>query len=223
LTGLGDSVTAGSHCDCADFVQDYAGLTRDRTGRTVSEHNLGVPGQTSVDLVGLVGEPETAQQLAGSDIVLVTIGANDLGDELGDWRNGSCTLTCFERAMPGLTANVGLVVAEIRRLRAGQPTEILVTDYWNVFRDGEVGAAMGADYQSLSDTVTRMANRAICAGASGAGATCVDLYAPFKADGSLDPTGLLAADGDHPNAAGHQVIARALAAHGWVELGGPAG
>lgn len=223
LTGIGDSVTAGSGCDCDDFVQDYAALTRDRTGRSVTEHNLGVPGQTSLDLVDLLRDPQTAQRLAGSDIVLVTTGANDLGDELGDWQDGRCDLACFRRAMPGLTANIRDVVGEIRRLRAGRPTEILVTDYWNVFRDGQVGAALGVDYQSLSDQVTRLANQAICAGATGSGAACVDLYAPFKADGSADPTGLLADDGDHPDAAGHQVIASALAAHGWRELGGPAG
>ena len=37
-------------------------------------------------------------------------------------------------------------------------------------------------------------------------------YVVFKgADGKTDPTSLLAADGDHPNARGHQRIAQALA------------
>ena len=43
--------------------------------------------------------------------------------------------------------------------------------------------------------------------------TYVDIYTPFKgADGSTDDTALLADDGDHPNAAGHQLIATALLA-----------
>jgi len=40
----------------------------------------------------------------------------------------------------------------------------------------------------------------------------VDLYSPFKGDGSKDPTSRLASDGDHPNSAGHQLIASALLA-----------
>lgn len=220
VTGLGDSVTAGSACDCDDFVQQYARLASRATGVRVTATNLGVPGQTSTDLADLVHRPDVARQVAASDIVLVTTGANDLADALGRWRDGSCALDCFENRLPAITADVASVVAEVRRLRAGLPTEILVTDYWNVFVDGEVGAALGADYVALSDRVTRMANTAICAGATRGGGTCIDLYAPFKGDdGSRDPTDLLADDGDHPSADGHRTIAEALAAHGWRELG----
>lgn len=221
VTGLGDSVTAGSACDCDDFVQQYARLTSRATGRPVTAANLGVPGQTSAGLADLVRRPEVARQLAGSDIVLVTTGANDLGGALGDWQDGSCTQACFDAAMPSIAANVADVVGEIRRLRAGRATEVLVTDYWNVFVDGQVGAALGPRYRTLSDRVTRQANSAICAGAQRGGGTCVDLYAPFKGDGSQDPTALLADDGDHPDADGHRAIAEALAAYGWHELAEP--
>jgi lysophospholipase L1-like esterase len=40
-------------------------------------------------------------------------------------------------------------------------------------------------------------------------ATYVDLEAAFHSRGT-DVTGLLAGDGDHPNAAGHRLIARLL-------------
>jgi lysophospholipase L1-like esterase len=218
VTGLGDSVTAGASCDCDDFVARYAELTRHSTGSEVSEHNLGVPGSTSADLVSLLSQPQTASTVAGSDIVLVTIGANDLAGELTDWQNGHCPLSCFAQAMPAIQANIAELVHGVQRLRTGRPTEILVTDYWNVFLDGAPAAPLGPSYHAISDQVTRLANTAICAGANSSGATCVDLYADFKADGSADPTPLLAVDGDHPDAAGHQVIAEALAAHGWAEL-----
>jgi lysophospholipase L1-like esterase len=43
------------------------------------------------------------------------------------------------------------------------------------------------------------------------GALYVSTYTAFKGPaGTNDPTGLLAADGDHPNAAGHQLIARTI-------------
>jgi lysophospholipase L1-like esterase len=38
----------------------------------------------------------------------------------------------------------------------------------------------------------------------------VDIYAPFEGAGDRNPTALLADDGDHPNAAGHRLIAKAL-------------
>jgi lysophospholipase L1-like esterase len=88
-----------------------------------------------------------------------------------------------------------------------------VTNYWNVFEDGDVGTAEnGGSFQSWSDLLTRAANAQICEAARRGGATCVDLYSPFKGDGSKNPTSRLAADGDHPNAAGHQLIASALLA-----------
>jgi lysophospholipase L1-like esterase len=38
----------------------------------------------------------------------------------------------------------------------------------------------------------------------------VDLYAPFKGNGTANPTKFLAGDGDHPNAAGYMLITSAL-------------
>ena len=89
-----------------------------------------------------------------------------------------------------------------------------MTTYWNVFEDGDVADRQrGPGFADWSDTVTVAANRAICATARTFGDTCVDLYAPFlSADGNRNPTPLLSSDGDHPNAAGHDVIARALLA-----------
>ena len=46
-----------------------------------------------------------------------------------------------------------------------------------------------------------------------------DLYAAFKGEhAERDPTNLLAADGDHPNAAGHRLIAQALLSAGLAPL-----
>jgi lysophospholipase L1-like esterase len=88
---------------------------------------------------------------------------------------------------------------------------VLVTDYWNVFRDGQVALdSDGAAERDWSVRVTNAANAAICKAARIQGATCVDLVAPFKGSGDRDPTPLLADDGDHPNAAGMKVIVAAL-------------
>ena len=67
------------------------------------------------------------------------------------------------------------------------------------------------DQRGMQNTLTKAVNNVIEAAASRAGDIYVDLYTPFKgSEGTADPTRLLAADGDHPDAAGHQVIARQL-------------
>ena len=104
------------------------------------------------------------------------------------------------------------ILARIHQLRNACSTAVMITDYWNVFEDGDVA---DADYSELgragSDRLTRAVNTVIATSARDSGATFVDLYEPFKsATGKGDPTPLLADDGDHPNPAGHRVIARAL-------------
>ena len=63
-----------------------------------------------------------------------------------------------------------------------------------------------------ANQATAYANKAILRAARAKGATYVSTYVVFRgADGKADPTSLLAADGDHPNARGDQRIAQALA------------
>ena len=74
------------------------------------------------------------------------------------------------------------------------------------------GRSLGPAYVRGSDRLTRRVNAAIEVAAHAAGARYIDGYRPFKGAGSRDCTALLAADGDHPNAAGHEVLARSLVA-----------
>ncbi len=215
VLGLGDSVTAGSACGCVDFVRLLAHELSARTGHAVSATNRGRGGQTSAQLLALVrGDDDTRADVRGADTVLVTIGANDLLPALQGWDDGRCDEACARRDVGAVTARVADVVREVLAIRAGRPTRVLVTDYWNVFEDGDVARAdRGEAYLGWSDRLTRAFDAALCPKVVAAGATCLDLYAPFKAaDGSADPTALLAGDGDHPNAAGHALIARLMLA-----------
>ena len=87
---------------------------------------------------------------------------------------------------------------------------MLVTGYWNVFTDGRRAEPLGESHRVRSDEFTRQVNDALRAVASEQGAGFVDLYAPFKGTGDRDPSDLLAADGNHPNEAGHAVIAEQI-------------
>lgn len=214
VVGIGDSVTSGSHCDCTDFVHLYARWLPPSEGGPATAINLGVGGSTSADLRSDLEHPSaTTEAVSRADIVLVTIGANELAPLQRTWARAGCESDCWQDSVEGVRSNISAIVDDIHRLRHGEPTTILVTNYWNVFIDGQVARRQkGLSYLRWSDRLTRAVNGAICAGARSAGARCVDLYAPFKGDGGKDPTNLLAADGDHPNAAGHRLIARVLLA-----------
>jgi lysophospholipase L1-like esterase len=213
VVGIGDSVTAGSNCDCEAFVGLYASDLAAARGIKTASVNLGVGGSTSADLLTNLTQPGALRDgVAKADILLVTIGANDLAP-LESEAPVACPATCYTPLINSAGHNVELIVDAARAANPAHPPTVLVTDYWNVFQDGDVGnAENGAAFQSWSDALTRAQSTQICQAAQSTDATCVSLYAPFKGNGSVNPTSLLAADGDHPNAAGHQLIASTLLA-----------
>jgi lysophospholipase L1-like esterase len=211
-------VTAGTACGCTDFVRLYADGLADRWHASVTETNLGHGGLTAAGLLDAVDDDTQQRALvAAADVVLVTIGANDLTPALKAWDASpgqdeeTCGGTCDTAALGRVGDDIGQILAVVHELRRGKPTLVLVTTYWNVFEDGDVAAGdRGQEYLRWSDGLTRRLNAAITDAAHAQGAEVVDLYAPFKADGRKDPTPLLAGDGDHPDAAGHRLIAETL-------------
>jgi lysophospholipase L1-like esterase len=223
VVGIGDSVTAASHCDCQGFVADYGHLLQQRYDVPVTAVEYGVPGATTTSMLpSLGGHGTVAVELAHADVISVTIGANDLEAARADYADhrcgGSDDLRCFTPAVAAMKAGLDADLTAITRLTAGagHPVQVLVNDYWNVFEDGQVALRLyGAAFAQDSGAMTREANTAICTAAAAHGAICVDTYAPFKgSEGTKDPTSLLAADGNHPDAAGHAAIARAMLACG---------
>lgn len=215
VVGLGDSVTSGYHCDCDDYVTGFAHLLAEQDGVRVHATNDGEAGSTSDGLADeLEGTDDDDRDLqddvAGADVVVITMGANDLAPALDSFRDGSCDASCYDPQVAQMQTDLGRVLDRVQALDHGH-ARVLVTTYWNVFTDGDVARhAERSGYLAWSDTVTRQANAAITTVASAHRATLVDLYAPFKGDGSDDPTGLLADDGDHPDAAGTALISRAV-------------
>ncbi|HET9647423.1 MAG TPA: SGNH/GDSL hydrolase family protein [Microlunatus sp.] len=225
VVAIGDSVTAGNACNCTAFPALYAdGLERDHDVRTYVR-NDGAGGETSADVLDdLRGDQSERDDLARADIVLVTIGANDFGPQYDQITSGTCGgrdhLECVRPTLGALPGRLTTIVQRIRELRRGAPTAILLTGYWNVFEDGQVvEQSMSRQGRADSDALTRATNQVVAQVAKAQRATYVDLYSPFKgSEGGDDPTDLLADDGDHPNAAGHRAIARALLAAGTVPV-----
>jgi len=213
VVGLGDSVTAGTACDCVPFINRFADLLAQRDGHPAVATNLGTAGLTTQSLAGQLARPGPAGSVASADTVVVTIGANDLTPLEDQWERHGCGPACVAPATTAMGRGLAVDLARVKALgRPGQRVD--VTTYWNVFEDGDVAdQERTAGFADWSDTVTLSASRVICSTARSFGDTCVDLYAPFlSADGTRNPTSLLASDGDHPNPAGHAVIARALLA-----------
>lgn len=211
VVALGDSVTAGSACDCTPFPELYAAALTARGPAKVQAANLGQSGLTTTGLVDQLGGRSTRQTLSDAARVVVTIGANDLLPLIERRAASGCDASCSQPAVDRMGEGLARALA---RVRSDDPAlqQLLVTTYWNVFEDGDVADALrGPGFADWSDGVTKAANAAICRDAAAASATCVDLYTPFVGtDGQRNPTSLLADDGDHPNAAGHAVVAAAL-------------
>ena len=226
LVGLGDSIVAAAACPgCTAFVDLYGREITAATGHPVSVANRGVSGWTSADLLAsLSGGSPASAAVAYAKVITVTIGANDFAPRLDTYLAGTCggagNVACFEPELAGLRSNLTAILGRIDVLRADRPTAVRVTGYWDVFTDGDVATqAYGAGFQADSTALTLQVNAVIRSVAQAQGATYVDLFAPFKGPvGDGDPTSLLAADGDHPNQAGHQEIADTLALAGYAPL-----
>nr|WP_238355041.1 SGNH/GDSL hydrolase family protein [Kribbella sandramycini] len=213
VVALGDSVTSGYHCYCTGFPAEYSELLANRTGTGVTAYNFGIGG---LDSEGLLEELDRstsrmAKATADADYVLLTIGANDFAGHEDDVTGGRCTTECVTGELTDLTDNLRRIFDRIDVLDRDRTPEILVTGYWNVFKDGDVADAAYPDGGPAATlALTRAANNLIANAAHAAHATYVDLYTPFETAPEI--TDLLASDGDHPNAAGHALIADLLLA-----------
>lgn len=214
VVGLGDSVTSGAACDCTPFTQLYAAQLPKHDGGPAVAVNLGENGQTSAGLLKeLSGNDHITDQVRAAGTVLLTIGANDLTPQFQAYEDEGCDAACYQPAVDADGRRITQIIQRIKQLRGGAHTLILVTGYWNVFPDGTPGEEDGGRaYLAWSNQITQALNRQIEAATDATHVIYVDIYAPFKGNGSHDPTSLLAPDGDHPNAAGHKAIAAMLLA-----------
>jgi lysophospholipase L1-like esterase len=224
VLALGDSVTAGSKCSCDAFPRLYSDTLESTYHLSTDLANDGVPGAASQDVLSDLQSGSSKGDARQADVVLVTVGANDFTDVADAVVTRTCgtddDLACARSRLRNLRTNLEEILARLQHLERGRPAVILVTGYWNVFEDGDVA---DADYSrsgmAETDKLTRAVNSTIAGVAQAAGTAYVDLYRPFKgAGGDQNPTSLLVDDGDHPNAAGHRVIARALVSAGLAPL-----
>ncbi|MBV9830767.1 MAG: SGNH/GDSL hydrolase family protein [Marmoricola sp.] len=208
IVALGDSVPAGSACDCTPYPQLSATELSPADGPTVAARNDAVGGFTTDDVLQqLGGAGSVVKDVTGADLVEVQVGANDVG------HSDACgtDVACYRPAVPVVRENLDDIVARVHHLADGHPVRVVLLDYWSVWLGGRYAQAQGEAYVDAAAAVTDEVNTTIREVAAQTGSAYVDLRAAFKGpDYSYDETHYLAPDGDHPNAAGHQKIAAAL-------------
>lgn len=214
MVTLGDSVPSGMHCGCTPFPQRYAALVARHLGRPVTMTDDAVAGATTETVLDQLGTTAVRRAVRASGTVLVMVGANDFSAPFARvLRHQQTAAAAFGPVANRVRAQLARIVGTLHQLHPG--IRVLVADYWNVVKDGQVGRRLYGPWGvRVAAQATIAANRALGRAAEATGASLVSTWVPFKgAHGQLDPTPLLAADGDHPDARGHAVIARAFFGH----------
>jgi lysophospholipase L1-like esterase len=211
VAALGDSVPAGADCHCRNFVSDYGDLLTNRVHHPVAVTNLARGGADTADVLAQLHQPAVQHAVREATTVMLMVGATDFDHPFQRVRAGAKKTIEYRAAAGRVQRNVEATIRQIRALHPG-PMTVVVLGYWNVVKDGTVGwRTYGAAGERAAKSATGWANGALRAAARSEHATYLSTYAAFKgAHGREDPTALLAADGNHPNAAGHWVLARVV-------------
>jgi len=226
LVGLGDSVPGALGCTlpCRSYVRSYGEEASKALGEEVTVTNLATNDSlVSGTLLYRVSEDQAHRDaLAKADLVTLTIGFND-------WQ-ADCYFdgadSCMRRTSQTVENNLGQILTEIAALRAGKPTAIRVTTYYNGNignpnspSDWSYGPADEAAFQALFAGALADFNTMICRVAEAASAVCVDLVPAFNGPNrDQDAKDLLLSDHGHPSEAGHLLIADSIAASGFDPL-----
>ncbi len=207
VVALGDSVPRGSACGCVPYPGLLARRLSQEVGHRVTAVNDAHPGYTSADVLTQVQTSAAViAHIRSAGVVTLQIGANDVAYS----SDCGAVAACYTSSLPQAQVNITSIVRQIRSLTAAHPVAIVLLDYWNVWLGGRYATAHGPAYVAAATSVTFAESAMINDIAQITGSAHVDLRLAFRGpDDADDETGLLAPDGDHPNAAGHAVIAAA--------------
>jgi acyl-CoA thioesterase-1 len=212
VVGLGDSVMLGTDCGCDGIMARYAEREQPASGARIVPVNLGASGATTATLLSDLRSSQVLGRVTRARVVVVIVGANDLVPQLRRRQRSECAASCYDPAVREMGERLHDVLERVSSVRRSSTGPVLVLDYWNVFPDGEQTAgSRGRAMVDWARGVSRAADAAICRTSAVFHDTCVDLYGPMVGS-DRDPTTLLAADGDHPNTRGVDLIVDRLVA-----------
>jgi lysophospholipase L1-like esterase len=242
---LGDSYASGpgipTQVDtaCARSDQNYPSLLAAAKNWQPTDVSCG--GATTAALAGSQGTkpPQLDALDAGTDVVTLTIGGNDLGfsdnlatsarlasdDPTGNPCQTFFTNTGADRLEQRIQDIAPRIVEALDDIRGRAPrAKVLVVGYPDLFPDDGVGCTSSAmplaagDFAYLRDTEKKL-NAMLASQASASGARYVDTYTPTVGHDMCKPAGerwieplapVAPAAPAHPNAQGQQVMATAV-------------
>jgi lysophospholipase L1-like esterase len=234
VVSLGDSIPYGADdCgQCRTYTDLYGAWIQKTTGHRVVVKNLSQHDNLSAAQMAddLSKDPGRIQPIKSANIVLLSIGFNDTPwnslDDACDGNHGffdgnpkaSWTALlgpCLQTELRRYRANLGEILTEIDRARAGRPTAVRLTTQYSDF-GGPPGKLCCPQIATQVAAKIKVAfNKVECEVATAHHATCVDLLHPFNGPtGTTWPGDLIGPDGTHPSARGHQRIAELLEASG---------
>lgn len=232
LVGLGDSLPGGLGCTdpCRSYVVAYGEAASKALGEPVTVTNLATnDGVGTGQLLDRVrGDQTYRDALAKADLITLTIGFNDWQGPCDLAAEPECLGSGLKSGLNAVESNLPQILEEVSQLRAGEPTAIRVTDYYNMINGNPTAPNdWGFDptpkkiaaFETMFAKALDDFNATICRVAEAANATCVDLVSAFNGPTASEDAGpLLGSDHLHPSEAGHGLIADAIATAGYAPL-----
>jgi lysophospholipase L1-like esterase len=198
IVALGDSLTKGLGDDTGKgYVGDITDQVKKRTSKQVSMLNLGINGQTSDELRKQVQQPEVLRQIASADMVLITIGGNDLfrgGQGLVDYKTDN--IMAIEKKY---LDNLRFILTQVRQ--ANPIANVFFVGLYNPFINLSTG-------KETSKVVRRWNYDSAEVSAEFPKVVFVPTFDLFE----LKVNDYLYSDKFHPNSKGYHLIAERVAA-----------
>ncbi len=197
VVAIGDSLTRGTGDETGKgYTGDLLDEIKKRTNKPATLLNLGINGQRSDQLRQQVQQKEVQRQIASADILLITIGGNDLfrsGQGLLDYNTG--TIAATEKKY---LDNLSVIFQKIRQLNTG--ANVFVIGLYNPFIELKEGKAMSKIVRRWNyDTAELSANYPKI------------IFVPTFDLFELKVNDYLYSDKFHPNTKGYRLIAERVA------------
>lgn len=198
VVALGDSLTRGTGDETGKgYVGDVIDEINKKTKQKTTLLNLGVNGQRSNQLKQQIQQKEVQRQIASADILLVTMGGNDLfrgGQGLVDYNTKSIAVT--EKKY---LDNVAFIFQKIRQ--ANDHATVFMVGLYNPFIELDHGKEMSKVVRRWNfDTADLCANYPKI------------IFVPTFDLFELKVNDYLYSDKFHPNTKGYRLIAERVAA-----------
>lgn len=196
VVALGDSLTRGTGDDTG---KGYVGTVTEELGKKfnqkVNVRNLGIKGLVSAELAKQVKKQEVQRQLQAADVILLTIGGNDL------FQKGDTLLNVNQENLAKVKTNYTMNLNEIcREIRQVNPAaQLFVLGLYNPFIELDENGEMNAIVRDWNNNTAEVL------------ATYQDVvFVPTFDLFQLSVNDYLYSDKFHPNRAGYRLIAERI-------------